>query len=467
MLHFQTIFDLLVVLLPKVLPLVEPAKTKSNWPKSFDKYPNLSYRDNGFPTITTYPTKIDVADFFRQGYGKQKPIIDLNEISEYQEIIKIFTSTPNIVSYFKLSGKLDVEIDFLRWQSEYLINSMIAYYYYQYGVDFSVEKLLTIFKPLDTYFNSERIHFDISIPILFVKFELDYFEITPNLIVRKISDEANRARYSITSYSPAIVDSVFMSATHELVLKDYSYDRPHNWNYSPFSHANIYPHDIFQKYISILHLVTNYNIGYSQLLIYPNNWRSSYHMDLMELQGTTVRAYPSIFDNFYWNTLEFPIITSEQLTIVKELYNKASSYNGNKLELALKRFYKSMMREEEDDIIIDLIIALEMLLSDNEKGEITHKLALRISALLGKFSSNNYNSLTVFANVKKIYAYRSSIVHGSHKLDSKREIKLEENKNVAAVDLAKKYLSEILTILIKNPIYFKPNVIDELLLSKS
>ncbi|MBW7913332.1 MAG: hypothetical protein H3C54_06460, partial [Taibaiella sp.] len=116
-------------------------------------------------------------------------------------------------------------------------------------------------------------------------------------------------------------------------------------------------------------------------------------------------------------------------------------------------------------VIVDIIIALEMLLSDQEKSEITHKLAMRIAALLGTYSRDRFNPEHVFTNVKKIYSYRSSIIHGSHKVNKAREIKLEENVSVPSVDIARTYLSEVLKILISNPIYFSSVNIDKLLLN--
>jgi hypothetical protein len=125
------------------------------------------------------------------------------------------------------------------------------------------------------------------------------------------------------------------------------------------------------------------------------------------------------------------------------------------------------LRAEEEDIIVDLIIALEMLLSDNEKREITHKLALRISSLLSHYQPDKYDAFTVFSNVKKIYSYRSSIVHGSHKTKQKKEIQIADNTTVPIVNLANDYLRSILSILILEPKYLEPIMIDKLLLTGS
>lgn len=467
MLHHQSFFDHLVAFVPKVLPLIDPAVKNSYYPRTFDNYPNLSFGDNGFPKVSLYPSKVDVSDFFRSGYNGRKAVIDLYDFDEYPAIIETLVKNPQIESYYGVPKVTQNGFDLLKFNCENLVISIIERYYYQHGVDFSVANLLKLFKPLDVFLSSEKIHFDIGVPLLFIKFDLEYFELTENIAIRRISNEAHRARHKIVGYSPAIVDSVFMSATHELVLKDYHYQRPESWHQSPFSQAQIYPKDIVQKVLSILHLVTNYDTGYAQFLIYPHNWTNGFFMDLIQLTGASARAYPSYFDDYHWNKSEFPIVSSTQATLVKDLFIKAQNCNENKLEFALRRFYKSIMREEEEDVVVDLIVALEMLLSDNEKSEITHKLALRIAGLIGKYAPNEYSPLQVFANVKQIYAYRSSIVHGSHKVNKKREIKLEENKSVPSVDLARLYLSEVLKILISNPQYFDPGKIDQILLQQT
>lgn len=105
-------------------------------------------------------------------------------------------------------------------------------------------------------------------------------------------------------------------------------------------------------------------------------------------------------------------------------------------------------------------------MSDSEKSEITYKLSLRLSALLS-YSATGYSPLTVFSHMKKIYDYRSSIVHGSHNISKKREIKLEENVSVPVVYLAKDYLREVLRVIISEPKYLNPSEIDTLLLVKS
>jgi hypothetical protein len=256
-----------------------------------------------------------------------------------------------------------------------------------------------------------------------------------------------------------------MAATHEVVFKDFWCERPNTWLLSPFSQANFYRELNTEKFFTILKVVTDVSSGYAQFLVHPKNWVDFYDADLTPLTGTATKNYPGFFDDFFWNQSQFPKITHSQIEEIGELFGLAVNSTQNKLEFALKRFHKSIMRESEEDVVIDLIIALEMLLSESEKGEITHKLSLRLAALLSH-CAKGYNPVQVFSLMKKIYGYRSSVVHGSHDINKKREIKLEEDVVVPFANLAKDYLREILKIIIREPKYLKPSEIDSLLLAK-
>ena len=73
-----------------------------------------------------------------------------------------------------------------------------------------------------------------------------------------------------------------------------------------------------------------------------------------------------------------------------------------------------------------------------------------------------------FKDIKSIYSYRSAIVHGSKSVDKKRVIKLSESEERTTHSLAVEYVKFVLKMLIDNPKYRDPKVIDsELLLGNS
>jgi hypothetical protein len=94
----------------------------------------------------------------------------------------------------------------------------------------------------------------------------------------------------------------------------------------------------------------------------------------------------------------------------------------------------------------------------------THKLALRVGALLKLEEKPTSSPAQAFSDVKKIYSYRSQIVHGSKNPDKNRTIKINEERSVQAHSLLIDYLKMTLRVLLRNEKYREPKRIDEDLL---
>ncbi|MNQ21790.1 hypothetical protein D3C85_349180 [compost metagenome] len=187
-------------------------------------------------------------------------------------------------------------------------------------------------------------------------------------------------------------------------------------------------------------------------------------MDLPKIKGISLKKYPNYFDNFYWNTKDLPQISKSDLENIGKIYLNLLKNENNKIRISDKRLRYSYLRDNEEDSILDIIIALETLLSDNDKGELTYKLSMRIAKLL-YFHNEKYDSIETFEIMKKIYDYRSAVVHGSSKVNSKKEIKIEKDKkSIKTISIANDYLREVLKILILNPKYLDPKEIDNLIL---
>lgn len=91
--------------------------------------------------------------------------------------------------------------------------------------------------------------------------------------------------------------------------------------------------------------------------------------------------------------------------------NLIDETNNTTFRIARSRFSFSSLKYLDEDKLIDLMISFEALfLGVSEKGELSYKLALRVS----KFLANEYNSIELFDFIKKAYSLRSSVVHGSN-----------------------------------------------------
>ena len=146
------------------------------------------------------------------------------------------------------------------------------------------------------------------------------------------------------------------------------------------------------------------------------------------------------------------------------VFSKLQESDDKRLLIATQRLNLCLLRETEEDSILDATIAMEALLSDDERQEMTHKLALRMAALLSLSKTGQQTPVEVFRAVKQIYRYRSAVVHGSGKITDKHEIAISDKEKIPTVTLAINYLRMAINILIDNPQYLKARKIDEELL---
>ncbi|RZK25266.1 MAG: hypothetical protein EOO43_05955 [Flavobacterium sp.] len=110
----EPLFQALTTFLPKVLPLINPAIKDSFLPRELKDYPVLSYKKNGFPSFTSYPSKPDISAFFRPPYNDAPPKINLETFEEYEVLLKNLMTLPEIEAYYRTPNK-DPEID--KWFS--------------------------------------------------------------------------------------------------------------------------------------------------------------------------------------------------------------------------------------------------------------------------------------------------------------------------------------------------------------
>lgn len=462
------LYNLLEDFVFNALPIIDEAIEKSYINPKYDKYPYVKYRDNGMPDIDEYgDMPIKIGDLFHSYSGKpdvvREDLIGYKAVIDYLKQHKQFKEN----NYFSHGTQEQSDNFFETLINIFVINILERYYLENKEKRNNKELLFSIYVPLENYIYANKLEFDIAAPILFTKFDFEEYSINENMTIRKISEEYNKARISIRSYSPPVTTSLISSASHELVLRNYNSKKPRKFVENLFSEETIYPHEKLEAFFNAIKICSNINTGYAQVIIYPHNWVESYHMDLPYITGTSVKRYPNWFDNFYWNTNELPSINNKQIEGVKEVFLNLLNNQNNKINIASKRLRYSYLRDNEEDSILDILIALETLLSDGEKGEITHKLSLRIAKLFGLFAEE-YDPIVVFDSMKKIYAFRSAIVHGSRTIESKREIKIPSiSKPISTISLANDYLRSTLKILLKYTLYLDPKEIDNLLIKNT
>jgi hypothetical protein len=150
---------------------------------------------------------------------------------------------------------------------------------------------------------------------------------------------------------------------------------------------------------------------------------------------------------------------------VKEIFNGLwqifQTHDAQRVRLAMHRLNLSTTRATDEDGIIDSIIAMEALLSDGTQ-EMTHKVAMRLAALYKILDGSR--AVTAFAEMKRLYGFRSKVVHGSADLDKDREINRGDEK-IATIDAALEHLRNAFAVLVRNPVLLDPKEIDSFLLT--
>ena len=76
-------------------------------------------------------------------------------------------------------------------------------------------------------------------------------------------------------------------------------------------------------------------------------------------------------------------------------------------------FSSSYEKRDLADRLIDLVIALEALFGDSDSSSTTYKMAMRGACWLYAKESDRH---AAFRTIKKLYGYRSRIVHGNSAL---------------------------------------------------
>lgn len=453
------------------LSAIEQACKKEGYIGNYHDFPTISYGKNGLPSFSTSlgGGPIDYRNCFHS-FGRGEPKVDEKSIESFARLIDFVRKQPNLHRRFTIDYTLppDVEInikfDEINIASK-IKDSIDRYIHSNSSYEYDEQKGVEAITPTIAYIFNKNLDIEICVPILFLQFPFDEYQISDGACIRRISDKEHQARYGVKSYNTSAHESVISSATHAFVLKGWHVPNAERmWDFDVLSKPRAYPLERINNFFGALRIATTAKTGYAQIYSIAKGWAVHNRSDLPYVQGTTVRSYPGWFEDYYWNIETVPSISKEEMDEITKLYNALESATENSIHLSIKRLNQCVVRDNEEDSVLDATIALEALLSDDGNQEMTHKLAMRIGALSRLDQTYDRTPFDSFGDVKKIYAYRSAIVHGSKGLDRKRIIKIDEGNEVNAHVLAVEYLRMILRVLLNNPDYRVPRNIDEKLL---
>lgn len=305
----------------------------------------------------------------------------------------------------------------------------------------------------------ESVSYNIWIPIIFTKFNCDLFELSETISIRKIPDEFQIARnVYIDDFSKSrIYKLIIAGCTHAIVIESFeSQNLTSNSLYNDF--LNVVSSKEFRKKID--KLICSINISSSEQIFYHQFFAHSEsciigrYVDIESVKTVYIEdELPDILTNYGW--LRIPrLIEVVELEDAKMLFKSIESSNNLKLEFATRKLISSSLRKKSEDTLLDLTMGLESILSNDSKSEITYRLSLRGGFICKLFQMDDFTPSQVRDALKKIYDYRSAIVHGAKESEKSQKsiIKLNE-QSFDCNYIALKILRHCLKFLIDNPKY--------------
>jgi len=431
------------------------------------EFPKIDTFNNGLPHFTHHIYDSGAPKDYKYLLRNDSKY-NIKSSTEWKELYNFVKKEADLSKYFNIIESLGVNFDFIEIYLYSIVVNFTEYYIHTTNNHRAIKKtFLKLYSQLFNAIFAKTLSLSICFPIPLVKFDFDSRIIAENIIIKKIPNAIQLSRND-TNASNSNHNLISGASTHYFVLKNWSIPNPYNlWNiHQVLSDLNSFekPIEYAKKFISSLRIETNLQTGLTQLLTIPDNWVADYDAHLKRIYRINLNEYNHDLEKDGW-LINQDIVTKKTISRVINTFKNISSISNNSFILSLDRYNEYYTRKNERDKIIDLTTALESLLTNDSRSEITYRLSNRIAILFKKHNIKTYMAEDILDIVKKIYDYRGAIVHGECKLDKKRTIVLPTKESVQAVELAHHILKEVLQIFIKNKKVYKPSEIDKLLLS--
>ena len=447
-------------------PLVVAAKQAGRYIPSYWNWPELSWFKSGFPSVflKKLDGPMDYAEAFSSKEGEVAGAVIYRDLESFQDLIAYGRTNERIRSHLLRPG-VDYDAPILSNLLEFGIvdfaTRIIDRSLHVHGLDVEIEAsdIRQFYLELEAPYYEDELGIEILVPIALTRFESDgRVKLAENVSLERLDDQSHQARFPRASaWSPAS-DNVIAAATHALVLSQYVMPSESIWDRHR-SKLGFYPVEVVDRFFAALRLVTGIDTGYAQIVLRPVGWAEDYMATLPPLiPGPSVHSYPDDFEQFGWLVEDREVVTVDQLSEVASTFQELQAA-PDPMSLATRRLNSAALRSDEVDSIIDLCIGLEALLTDETHTEMTHKLALRVAAL-SKLLESRYAPDDVFRAVKRIYNYRSKLVHGKADAADHRTISFLEPPRNQAPEVAAYLLGRVITTLLRSPQYLSPEKID-------
>lgn len=448
---------------------------------TYFNFPKMYHSASGMPDFSQSFFSDGPTDY-KGGFGRKedKPIrldqgASFTDLSDYVDsaescsrVRAYFSSTDVDTPAEEVEKTKEREDKSYQGDIDLFVSRIVDRYIHLHGdAPFSVERFAPIYLTLESGIFKETLPIDIVVPILFLRVSFERASLEAGISIERMDEGFQLARFLHNSNSTGVNPSVMGAATHALVLHNWEFkNRRHYEAFNTYYVYSSYPLGRIDSFFTALRIATGASTGYAQLLMRPQGWAHRYVAHLPPVEGISIRRYPAWFEYHHWREPVATVTEGEALEAGR-VFSKFTAVEDKRLALASRRLNLCLMRETEEDSILDATIAMEALLSDDERQEMTHKLALRMAALSGLSKDIKKTPAEVCRDMKHIYRFRSAVVHGSTKASAKREMAVGGEGKVPTVTAAIDYLRMAIKVLIDNPEYLNPGKIDEdLLLGK-
>ncbi len=273
------------------------------------------------------------------------------------------------------------------------------------------DKLLeTTLSELLTFFSKETVVFLHVVPLQNFDSEIEEIRLGPRLRVRRI--DKDELLWLLNLIVMAGIMPFFKAYQFKFVIEVTAESPKYLGDQGPPIPVSD-PFDLIGRIVTSFRLLKPGKISCSMMRTIP-----AIQVPSLPSSGSSREPVPS------WGS-KYLLRRGEESTLA-EVWQQLENRDFNKpdpVNVALRRFNFSVERSQVEDKMIDLMIAFEALLL-NEEGSPTHKLALRFAKLLGNTFEER---MTLYKEMKGFYKIRSKIVHGeSTRTDEQVVLGVEE-----------------------------------------
>ncbi len=370
-------------------------KSKPNF--SIQSNVKFSFKGLGFNTVPTYEIV-------------QEPIIYELIHSQFRQLSRLPSVKCLIETVDKIKDILEVNQEpekspkpqipdgFKEWTVWYLLVYTLkerysSNYYNTYGKRF--------ISYVESYIREEPVQFNVGIYIEF--FDIpgeDYIQLSPEYSIRRLtSEERSQLCSGPGSYTSNMRSSLLPS---DVQCIGWRLDKYWLQKRSKQMSVDRTQHDLV---MSLMRCINPGPIFYRAVSFNFGDWNKDSSWDFM------TSGHPGL------NCITPHKFSKQEIEVVKKYLPRFLKYFSDdkfKLRIALSRFDKGCLDQEQEDKLIDYVISLESVLIGDSGTDLKLRFSLRGASLLGNTQDERSELFTRLANA---YEARNHLVHGSSKGD--------------------------------------------------